>query len=185
MFKSRELRKKNIAEYLLYMWQIEDLLRACDLSSDKIRECIVDSYDVSSEQREELLQWYMDLADMMRQEGVVRSGHLQINKNVIIMLADLHARLLKSSKTPFYPAVYYKALPFIVEFRSKSNGRDKSEIENCFDMIYMICMMRMQKRTVSDETSAAAEEVIKFITALAAYYHEDETGKLDLGDEEL
>ncbi|MBR2242341.1 MAG: DUF4924 family protein, partial [Prevotella sp.] len=28
MYIAKELRKKNIAEYLLYMWQVEDLLRA-------------------------------------------------------------------------------------------------------------------------------------------------------------
>ena len=30
MFVANELRKKNIAEYLLYMWQIEDTIRAFD-----------------------------------------------------------------------------------------------------------------------------------------------------------
>ena len=28
MFIAQELRKKSIAEYLLYMWQMEDLIRA-------------------------------------------------------------------------------------------------------------------------------------------------------------
>ena len=28
MYISQQLKKKNIAEYLLYMWQVEDMLRA-------------------------------------------------------------------------------------------------------------------------------------------------------------
>ena len=59
--------------------------------------------------------------EMMRSEGVAQSGHLQINKNIVIMLTDLHLRLLDTPKVPFYSAAYYKALTFIVEFRNKSN----------------------------------------------------------------
>ena len=115
MFISRELRKKNIAEYLLYMWQVEDLLRANDLSMERVQETLVKPYGLDDANSAELYQWYENLIDMMRQEDVKEKGHLQINKNVIINLTDLHLRLLKSPKVPFYSAAYYKALPFIVE----------------------------------------------------------------------
>lgn len=184
MFVSRELRKKNISEYLLYMWQVEDLLRANDLSLEKIEASLVKPYNLSEEQNRELLEWYGNLAEMMRAEGVKEAGHLQINKNVIIMLVDLHLRLLKSPKTPFYSAAYYKALPFIVEFRNKSNGREKNEIENCFDALYMVWMMKLQQRMVSEQTLEATAEIGKFISMLSLYYSEEEAGRLNLdGDE--
>ena len=88
MFVSRELRKKNIAEYLLYMWQVEDLLRASGLSMEKIEKSLVEPYSLPEEQRKEMLEWYSNLVEMMRLEDVKDSGHLQINKNVIIMLVD-------------------------------------------------------------------------------------------------
>ncbi|MBR3884424.1 MAG: DUF4924 family protein [Bacteroidaceae bacterium] len=184
MFISRELRKGNIAEYLLYMWQIEDLLRANELSIEKVDKNIVEPYNLSQNESRELLQWYDNLIEMMRNEGVSESGHLQINKNVLIMLTDLHLRLLKSTKAPFYSATYYKALPFIVEFRNKSNGRDKSELENCFDALYMLWMMKLQKREINTETLSATAEISKFISMLSLYYKEDEEGKLDLEGEE-
>lgn len=185
MFVSRELRKKNIAEYLLYMWQVEDLLRANGLSMEKIEKSLVEPYSLPEEQRKEMLEWYSNLAEMMRLEDVKDSGHLQINKNVIIMLVDLHLRLLKSPKVPFYSAAYYKALPFIVEFRNKSNGRDKNEIENCFDALYMVWLMRLQKREVSEQTLEATGEISKFISMLSLYYSEEEAGRLDLESEEV
>ena len=114
MFVSRELRKKNIAEYLLYMWQVEDLLRAYDMSSSKIEAALVAPYNLPEEGAKELLEWYENLAEMMRIEGVKESGHLQINKNVIINLTDLHVRLLKSPKVPFYSAAYYKVRTILV-----------------------------------------------------------------------
>ncbi|MBR5593028.1 MAG: DUF4924 family protein [Bacteroidaceae bacterium] len=184
MFVSRELRKNNIAEYLLYMWQVEDLLRASELSLDSVREKIVEPYALPDEESGELLQWYANLIDMMHQEGVKERGHLQINRNVIINLADLHQRLLHSSKVPFYSAAYYKALPFIVEFRTKSEGREKNELENCFDALYMVWMMKLQKRDINEETLKATAEISKFISMLSLYFKEDEEGKLDLESEE-
>ncbi|MBR2301200.1 MAG: DUF4924 family protein [Bacteroidaceae bacterium] len=185
MFISRELRQKNIAEYLLYMWQIEDLLRAYDFSMEKISQTMIAPYNLDEEKSGELYDWYENLIEMMRAEGVMQSGHLQINRNVIIMLTDLHLRLLKSTKVPFYSAAYYKALPYIVEFRNKSNGKEKNELENCFDALYMLWLMKLQKREINAETLNATGEISKFISTLSLYYKEDEEGRLDLESEEM
>ena len=184
MFISRELRKKNIAEYLLYMWQVEDLLRANELSMERVNSALVLPYGLEEPMSSELYQWYENLIDMMRQEDVKEKGHLQINKNVIINLTDLHLRLLKSSKVPFYSAAYYKALPFIVEFRTKSDGRGKTELENCFDALYMMWLMKLQKREMNEETIKATSEIGKFISMLSLYFKEEEEGRLDLDGEE-
>lgn len=183
MFISKELRKNNIAEYLLYMWQVEDMLRANNMNLESIRSSVVENYNLAEEQKSELVAWYENLLEMMRMEGVVNCGHLQINKNVIIMLSDLHLRLLKSPKVPFYTAAYYKVLPYIVEFRNKSNGQAKCEIENCFDALYMVWMMKLQKREINTETLNATAEISKFVSMLSLYYKEDEEGKLDLESE--
>ena len=183
MLISKELRKKNIAEYLLYMWQVEDLLRANELSVDRVKSMLVDPYALPVEQADELLQWYSNLIDMMRQEGVKESGHLQINKNVIINLTDLHLRLLKSPKVPYYSAAYYKALPFIVEFRTKSDGREKNELENCFDALYMVWLLKLQKKEINPETQNATTEISRFISMLSLYFKEEEEGRLDLDGE--
>lgn len=83
-------RKENIAEYLLYMWQIEDIIRANDLDIDKIRHNVIDRFGLDEAQTREMTEWYESLIDMMRREGVEKKGHLQLNKNVIIQLVDLH-----------------------------------------------------------------------------------------------
>ena len=53
MIIANELRKKNIAEYLLYMWQIEDTIRAFDCSLRRIRDEYVSRFDYTEEQKEE------------------------------------------------------------------------------------------------------------------------------------
>ena len=179
MYISRQLREQSISEYLLYMWQVEDLIRANACDIDRIERTVVASYNLSETQHAELTEWYANLVEMMRIEGVEQSGHLQINKNVIISLADLHYRLMHSQKFPFYQAAYYKALPFIVELRAKG-GHDKSELENCFDALYGVWMLRLQRKEVSKETANAVADIVKFIGLLSDYYTKEKNGELDL-----
>ena len=119
MFIAQELRKNSIAEYLLYMWQVEDIIRAYGCSLSRIRKEYIDSFELDDEQKEEELDWWGNLVRMMNQEGCREQGHLQINKIVVQDLTELHAQLLQSSKFPFYNTEYYKVLPFIVELRNR------------------------------------------------------------------
>ena len=144
MFVSRQLKEDNIAEYLLYMWQIEDLIRANNLDIERINSTLVEPVNLTNEQKKELLGWYEELIEMIRREDVIKSGHLQINKNVISTLTDLHLTLLRSTKFPYYNAVYYKTLPYIVELRSKGNNHELSELENCFEVLYGILILQRQ-----------------------------------------
>jgi hypothetical protein len=179
MYISKRLKEQSISEYLLYMWQVEDLIRANGCNVDNLERTVVAAYDLPEEQRAELTEWYANLVEMMRLEGVEQSGHLQINKNMIIALTDLHIRLMHSSKFPFYQAAYYKALPFIVELRAKG-GQDKAELENCFDALYGVWMLRLQRKEVGKETVAALADIVKFVGMLSDYYTKERAGELEL-----
>lgn len=181
MFTASAKKKENIAEYLLYMWQIEDIIRACNLDIERINTEIIGAYTQLDEtQRKELYEWYESLIDMMRSEGVAQKGHLQLNKNVIIDLTDLHLRLLKSPREPFYTAAFYKALPYIVELRAKAQGAQVGEIETCFNALYGILMLRLQQREVSADTLKAMKDITAFMTLLAEKYRLDKAGELEL-----
>ena len=51
MFIAQELRKSNIAEYLLYMWQVEVIIRAFDCSLSKIRKDYIERFEYDEEQK--------------------------------------------------------------------------------------------------------------------------------------
>ena len=179
MLIAQKKRKENISEYLLYMWQVEDLIRANHFDSDEIRRNLVDRYDQPAAVKEEIARWYEELADMMRQEGVMERGHIQLNKNVIIALTDLHLRLLKSPKEMIYGSMYYKTLPYIVQLRAKSGGEDIPEIETCFTAVYGYLVLRMQGKEVSPETLEAIKQISAFLALLAEKYKDDMEGKLN------
>ena len=146
MIIAQQKRKENICEYLLYMWQVEDLIRANHFDMEQIRQHVVSRYQQPDEVKEKIAVWYEELIDMMRSEGVMESGHIQLNKNVIISLTDLHLRLLKSPKEMVYGATYYKTLPYIVQLRAKSGGTEVPEIETCFTALYGYLMLNAGER---------------------------------------
>ena len=193
MYIAQELRKKSIAEYLLYMWQVEDIIRAYDCYMPVIRKQYIEQFAYSDEQKEELADWYGNLVRMMNEEGKREYGHLNINEILLKDLLDLHARLLQSSNFPFYSAAYYKVLPFIVELRAKNRrGRDdneniasegESELETCFDALYGVMMLKLQKKDITADTAHAVKEITTFIGLLSDYYIKDRDEGLNFGEE--
>ncbi len=180
MYISQELRKRNIAEYLLYMWQVEDIIRAYGCSLARIRREYIDRFDYTDEQKEEMADWYGNLVRMMNSEGCRENGHLQINKIVIQQLSELSAELLASSNFPFYNSEYYKVLPFIVELRRRGADKEENEIETCFNALYGVMMLRLQNKPVSPDTEHAIKEITTFIGMLNDYYMKDKQGELKL-----
>ena len=184
MFVAQELRKKSIAEYLLYMWQIEDIIRAYGCSLPMIKKQYIERFNFSEEQKAEEIDWFGNLIRMMNEEGKRESGHLDINKVILKDVIDLHGMLLQSTKFPIYNAEYYKVLPFIVELRNRGD-KDLNEIETCLDALYGVMMLRLQKKTISPETERAIKEITTFVGLLSDYYIKDRTEGLKFEDDDM
>lgn len=178
MYIASQKRHTNVAEYLLYMWQVEDMIRANDLDIDKIRTNIIDRFNPTPQQAKEMEQWYESLIDMMKREGVTQSGHLQINKGVLTDMVRLHQALLADPEFPEYSAEFYRTLPYIVELRSKAGDKQVGEIETCLTALYGMLMLRLQKKEASPQTKEAIAQISRFIALLTKDYHLDEQDKL-------
>lgn len=185
MIIAQQKKKENIAEYLLYMWQIEDIIRAYSLDIEKIDTNLIAKYDIDEEKRHEIRDWYESLIKMMELENIRQSGHLQINKNVIIRLADLHQELLKSPKFPEYGAEFYKTLPYIVELRAKAGENKAGELETCFNALYGTLMLRLQGKDISADTLQAITQISHFLSTLSAFYKKNEERPLFENDDEI
>ena len=185
MLIAREKRKSNVAEYILYMWQVEDIIRAygCQLSRIK-NEYIARFADYTDEQRAEMVDWYGALITMMNSEGKREGGHLAINQIVVKDMNDLHNQLLQSSRFPFYNAEYYRVLPFIVELRNKGD-KDVNEVETCLNALYGTMMLRLQHKTISPDTEHAIKEISTFLGMLSDYHIKDKTEGLKFDDDEI
>lgn len=185
MIIADKLKETNRAEYLLYMWQVEDFLRAYDCDASRIKAEYLSRFDISDDKRKITAQWYADLCEMMRTEGKTNEGHLQICQNILQELSELHTRLLKSDRFPYYREMYYKILPYIVELRAKqrpdggTNAGGYPELQTCFDMLYGIVLLRLQKKEISPATERAVKDVSALLGQLSDYYFKDKNEPID------
>ncbi|MDR1644525.1 MAG: DUF4924 family protein [Tannerellaceae bacterium] len=177
MIVAQNKKKENIAEYLLYMWQVEDLIRANHFDIDAIRQTVISRYEQPEEIKQDIARWYEKLIHMMRTEGVMEKGHLQIHKDVITDLTDCHTHLLQSPEEMLYNATYDRTLPYIVQLRAKSGGNDLPELETCFTAVYGYFMLKMQGKEVSATTEEAIRQVAAFLALLAARHKEKSFGE--------
>ena len=182
MIIAKRKRKENIAEYVLYMWQVEDIIRAYGCNLSLLRKEYISRFDYTEEQREEMTDWYGNLIRMINQEGCREKGHLQVNKIVVQQMAELHAQLLDSPKFPFYSAEYYKVLPFIVELRSKGD-KETGEIETCLNALYGTMLLRLQHKDITPNTANAVKEITTFLGMLSDYYKKDKEEGINFDEE--
>lgn len=183
MIIAHKLRKENIAEYLLYMWQVEDIIRAYGLSLSRIKEEYISRFEIDDlDTYEEMVDWYANIIRMLNQEGKREKGHLTINEILVQDLCELNAQLLASPKFPFYNAEYYKVLPFIVELRNRGD-KDISEIETCLNALYGVMLLRLQQKEISQQTLNAIKEITTFMGMLSDYYIKDKTEGLKFEDD--
>jgi len=180
MLIAKQKKKENIAEYILYMWQIEDLIRAYNLDTEQINTHIVQKFDQPDPVKKEILNWYTGLVDLMKEEGKIESGHLQFIQNTINDLNDFHLILIKSPDHLDYIEIYNKAKAGITELMNKSKGAVENEIEACFNGLYGILMLRLQQKTITPETASAMASVSQLIALLSKKYKQFEEGKLEL-----
>ncbi len=186
MIIAQKQRRENICEYLLYMWQVEDLIRAAECNTDKIDELILNRYSFADEDtKAEVRKWYYELAEMMRSEGKLLVGHLDINRVVMMNLEDLHRRLLANEKEYIYTSLHYQVLPALVQLRAKQkeSGSDPttevSDIETCFNAIYGYLTLKLKGQEVYDDTLKSIKQISTFLAMLAHKFKQDEEGSLE------
>lgn len=187
MIIANQLKEKNRAEYLLYMWQVEDILRLYHCDIDRLSAEYISRFQIDEATAAEMRQWYADLCEMMRSEGKQQAGHLQICENVVISLADLNDQLLASEKFPYYKQMYYRVLPYVVELRAKRSpsvqmaGEEvNDEFHQMFEVLYGVMLLRLQQKPVSDDTAKAAADISAFLGQLSDYWLADRKGELKL-----
>lgn len=174
---SRQKKKENIVEYILYLWQIEDLIRAYAFNLVAIEKEIISQFDVDEQTRQEFINWYDDLIQLMLAEKVEEKGHIQMLKSIVNELSKLHLRLLESDFNKEYKQEFEDLLPYLKNLFEKVNSKEKSTIEILLEAMYGVLLLRLQKIEISKETKEATDKISKFLSLLAKKHHQLETDK--------
>ncbi|MCH5169083.1 MAG: DUF4924 family protein [Prevotellaceae bacterium] len=163
MFIAQKLRNQSVSAYLIYMYQVEDLVRAYGLDTDRIATEYLSRFNYDDKQLKQAVEWYESLARMMREERKEGTGHVQVVQNTIDLLEDHHRELLADDDERDYRVAYYRALPHIAALRSQGNNKDKHEMENCIDTLYGVTLLRMQGKELSEGTKSALTPITELL----------------------
>ena len=147
-------KKENIAEYILYLWQMEDYLRAFPQNADATPEL-------------------HELNEMMHREGIMDCGHLALAANALAELEDLHATIL--NEDAMYRAAIMRLQPSLNLLKAKTDRPTMSDIEACLLLLYQIMLLKLQKKEITPETASVQMQATQVLQFLSRTYHDDQT----------
>ncbi|MCH2224324.1 MAG: DUF4924 family protein [Crocinitomicaceae bacterium] len=171
--------QENIAEYILYMYQVEDVIRAYGLNLEAIMEEYVRPQLPDESFVGKYRDWYKGLINQMKGQRIEKSGHLASTQEVMIELSYLHNTLLTMAKDEKYIKVFEAATPLVQEFRDKSDLKDKNEVELMFHAMYMKLLLKLQKKEISPESEEAFDSMRIVLAYLSRAYHRMKSGDMD------
>lgn len=180
MLVAEEKRKTNIAEYILYMWQVEDLIRAYQFNIDLIETNLISQYSQPPKVKNDVRDWYANLMLMMYREGVKDTGHLSFLKTLINELTDLHYRLLNHEGEDNYRTIFNEAAGNLEVYKKKLPNHHMGDIESCFNALYGLLLLRLNKKTVSKDTETAMSSFSKVLAYLSQRFLQIERGEYEL-----
>ena len=174
-------RKENIAEYILYLWQIEDLLRALQFSPEAIYSQLVAPRQIEEEQKHVYLLWYMDIVNLLRKEGKEESGHLEHTLHLIGDMHNLHLQLMQNPVGEHYRTTFARLAPQLPMLRTLVKKEDVCDTEICFRAWYAAMLYRIKgDKKRAEAINDTIELVSPVVAELAAMYGKVERGEIDL-----
>jgi hypothetical protein len=179
MLIAQQKRKENLAEYILYLYQVEDLIRAFHLDMDLINEKLVANYKTDKKTRQEISLWYKNLVVMMEKEGKQEKGHLQFLSNLVNDLYEFHLRLMHTEADPMYVSVF-KAVAGLVNELKQKNPVAENDVQVAIDGVYGYLLLKIQKKEITPETSEAVKRLSQWLGNLSKLFKDFESGDLEI-----
>ena len=146
MLKSK---KNNIAEYILYLWQMEDYLRAFPQNAEATPEL-------------------HELNEMMHRDGLMEDGHLALANNALSELEDLHTQIL--NEDAMYRAAIIRLQPSLNLLKAKTDRPTMSDIEASLLLLYQIMLLRLQKKEITPQTADVQQRATQVLQFLSRTY---------------
>ena len=180
MLIALQKRRENIAEYILYLWQIEDLLRAMQFSPEAIYSTLVARVEGADEQQKEnIFNWYMQIVELLRKEGKESKGHIDHTLHLVADLHNLHLQLMKLPVGEHYRVTYARLAAELPRLRTIMDNEEISDTELCFRALYAAMLYRIKgsgERAIEDTLAVISPAIAE----LAAIYGKVERGEINL-----
>lgn len=172
-------KESNIAEYIIYMFQVEDLIRANRMDLERIINSIIKPQIQDEGVIEAYSNWYKGLIKQMKSERIEDRGHLSEINEILMELLMLHNTLINITRDKKYLAVYEKSIPVLKDFQQKSKSSDLNLVEVGFNALYGKIILKLKGVEISAASEQGFQQISEILGHLAAYYKKMKTGDFD------
>jgi len=165
-------KQENIAGYVIGMWQVEDLMRALSLDMKQVEERLIATAEGDEHAKANLRNWYQELVERMRAEGLERTGHLSEVDEVLNELEHLHEALLEALEDESYQALNKKAAAGIAAVQQHAGGDPEGPVTSALTAVYGVMMLRSQGKPISAETLEDDRAIRDLLDRLSLHYRQ-------------
>jgi hypothetical protein len=174
-----EKLRTNVAEYLLYMWQIEDIVRSFAFDLDAIEFQMIRPVVTNEEEVKSELLWYKEVVRSMKEEGLEKKGHMSKLRDLVAELNFIHQSWLSMSYDESYKDLVEDSKTYLDDFRILSQAGQMNDVELCLNGLYAKLLLRLKKQTISPETEKAFDAFRKIISRVSSQYHKSKQNERD------
>lgn len=173
-----EKKEENIIEYIIYLWQMEDLVRAAKFDLGAIRAFL----DASGEEidMDAELDWFADLMKQMKSQKLEQKGHIAEVGELLIELSYLHQTLITITKNKLYTASYEAAEPNLNAFLERAGNTGMNPVEASITALYGLLTLRLKRQEISADTMGAMKSFQHLMALLASHYRKMKLGTMDI-----
>jgi hypothetical protein len=172
MIIAEQKRKENIVEYILYIRQVQDIIRMTNFDINKIDEMVISKFSLGEKIRDKIKNWYSDLIILMQKEKCEADGDYSFISELVNKLDVLNQELLHDNDSHKHSELYRWAKPNIEEFKKLSGKPNASDALICIDALHSLLLLRIKKQPVSEETMQAMQTFSNLMANLALHFRE-------------
>ena len=170
MIPAEVKKRENIAEYIVHMYQTEDLITTFNFNLDEIYEYVIRHMSKEESELKSLLLWYADVIDQMRKENLpVQGKRLAATQAYVKQLGNLHEQLLDNDEE--YSLIYGEAENDIQNQVKLSQGQVKDPIQACLNAVYGKLVINLNGKSLPPEHEKMVGQFGRVLAYLAKQYH--------------
>ncbi len=170
-------RSENIAEYILLMYQIEELIRSLSFDEATILSLFTGDADDEDQRIKDLRAYYRNFMSEMKAQGIEKSGHLEELKEIVLELIYLHNTLITLVNDEKYKGLCESCHEDIQAFKVKSKLERHHEVEVLLHAMFMKMQLKLRKQAITTETEESMDRMRLQLAYLSKEYKKMKSGE--------
>lgn len=176
MLLAEDKKKTNIIEYLILIYQMEDLVRACNFDLNILMDKFIHPHINDEKIVADYRNWYELILQDLKSFNRQKQGHTSEVYEIQMELFYLHNSLLTVTPNKEYIKVYAQTQEHINAFRDKT-PMQLNDVDLCIYALHMKLLLKLKGRDLNEESEKSFDRMRILLANLAKAYH-----KMKMGD---